>query len=86
MAGLQLDQWLAQGDAWPELLRVFTQVGQGLAAAHAVGLVHRDVKPANIMIGDDGRARVLDFGLARTSAVDTGLVSANGSSASRLQR
>lgn len=49
---------------WPELLRVLTDVARGVAAAHAVGLVHRDLKPENVMLGRDGRVRVMDFGLA----------------------
>lgn len=65
--GGSLDRWLATRHPWREVLRVFLQAGEGLRAAHASGVVHRDFKPANVLVGKDGRVRVTDFGLARFS-------------------
>jgi len=76
-----------------EILDMYVQAGRGLAAAHQAGIVHRDFKPDNVLVGDDGRARVLDFGLAAepsatdlrmsTTAVDRGPGGAHGTDLTR---
>jgi len=65
VAGQTLAAWAeARPRRWSEVLPVLADVARGVAAAHEAGLVHRDLKPDNVMIGQGGRVRVMDFGLA----------------------
>jgi hypothetical protein len=73
VVGQTLRAWLeGDGERAPsrlEILRMFLAIGRGLSAAHELGVVHRDFKPDNVLVGHDGRARVVDFGLARVAHV-----------------
>ncbi len=74
--GTTLSEWRrAEKRTWIAGLDVMLAAGRGLRAAHAAGLVHRDIKPDNIMISEDGRVRVMDFGLVR--AHSDGVVASN---------
>jgi serine/threonine protein kinase len=65
--GDTLTTWLKRYPrSWREIIDVFVQAARGLLAAHSVGLLHRDFKPDNVLVGGDGRVRVTDFGLARS--------------------
>jgi len=66
--GRTLSAWLGgKPRAWSEVRDVFLAAGRGLAAAHAARIVHRDFKPQNVMVAEDGAVRVMDFGLASDS-------------------
>lgn len=77
--GAPIDDWCEQHElTWSERVDLFARAGEGLAAAHSAGLIHRDVKPDNIMVGADGRPRVMDFGLARAVGAHVAVVDEGG--------
>jgi serine/threonine protein kinase len=78
--GERLDDFARSEHSRPELLRVFLQVCDAVAFAHAAGVIHRDLKPQNIMLGPFGEVLVLDWGVAR--ATSTGERSRNKLAAS----
>jgi tetratricopeptide (TPR) repeat protein len=65
--GKTLRQWQKEPRPWRQVLEAYVAAGRGLAAAHAANLIHRDFKPDNVLMAQDGRVRVTDFGLARAA-------------------
>jgi len=62
--GGTIDDWIErERPDWRQIVDAFVEAGRGLAVAHEANLVHRDVKPQNILVGTDGRVRVTDFGI-----------------------
>jgi len=70
--GQTLGQWQRGDHDWKARVDAYLQAGEGLAAAHAAGFVHRDFKPDNCIIDKEGRVRVLDFGLVRDTGSSLG--------------
>ena len=70
VAGPTLKHWLRErGRGWSDVVQRFAQAGRGVAAAHAAGILHRDFKPANVLVAPDGTVKVTDFGLAKSAIV-----------------
>ena len=67
--GRTLREWIGKTKpTQKQIIKVFSKAGKGLHAAHCEGIVHRDFKPENVVVGDKGQVKVLDFGLARAAA------------------
>ncbi|MFT3713469.1 MAG: serine/threonine-protein kinase [Archangium sp.] len=70
--GETLRTWVKTPRTWKQVVDVMSQAGAGLKGVHDAGLVHRDFKPSNVVVTASGKAKVLDFGLARTSDASGG--------------
>jgi len=74
--GATLRRWMDAPRTWREVVAMFLRAGEGLAAAHEAGVIHRDFKPENVLVGDDGRVRVSDFSIAATRKDGSQMVAA----------
>ena len=72
VSGRTLRSLIAEENSPELLLKLGAQMARALSAAHAAGITHRDIKPDNIMVRDDGYVKVLDFGLARLLPTESG--------------
>ena len=68
LSGEDLSQWMLRPHTLREQVQVMLDVAQAIAAAHKVGVLHRDLKPENVRVLDDGRCKLLDFGIAQSGA------------------
>ncbi|MEL7060524.1 MAG: protein kinase [Acidobacteriota bacterium] len=75
LSGEDLDRKIKRREPlpWPEKLHVLLQVAHGLEHAHSRGVVHRDIKPGNLRVLDDGTVKIMDFGIAKLAAQESGL-------------
>jgi serine/threonine-protein kinase len=78
LPGEDLDHKITRRDplTLPQRLEILLQVAQGLAYAHARGVIHRDIKPGNIRVLEDARVKIMDFGIAKLADVESGLTKA----------
>src|SRR5262245_17869517 len=65
LAGGTLSEWMHGSHDWREMVELMVGVADGLAVAHEAGILHRDIKPGNILLTKSGYAKLADFGLAK---------------------
>jgi serine/threonine-protein kinase len=78
LAGQDLQKIIDSAGSVLDKMRIMTQIAEGLLCAHQGGVVHRDVKPANIMLLPDGTVKVMDFGIARLTRENSARLTQTG--------